>query len=136
MKQRIIVAALVNRGDDYLFIRQNKVGGAYPGTLHIPGGGLEAGEAPEEAIRRELREETGMEIKNLRAVNFDHDLFDSYKGAPHQLVFLQFTAEYDRGKVTAGSDAEEVIWVPRDRLNEQPLNPATIRFLKALELLP
>ena len=86
MRMRVIVSALVRDGDRYLFIRQNKAGGAYPDTLHIPGGGLELGEDPDVAILRELAEETGLTVKNLARFDFDHDITE-YKGKKGSVCF-------------------------------------------------
>lgn len=135
MKQRVIVVGLVNKGNDFLFIKQNKKDGAYPGMLHIPGGGLEPGEDFEDGVRRELREETGIELKNIRQANFDYDIFPSYKGEPHQLIFLQYTAEYASGEPSPSSDAKEIVWVSKEALSDANLNPASIKLLKALSLL-
>ncbi len=53
MRQHIAVSTLINKDDNYLFIRQNKVGGIYPNILHIPGGGLKLGKTPKEVNMRE-----------------------------------------------------------------------------------
>lgn len=39
MEHRIVVSALIKFEDKYLFVKQDKTDGAYPGTLHLPGGG-------------------------------------------------------------------------------------------------
>lgn len=135
MKTRVIVSALINRGDSYLFLKQNKPGGAYPDCLHIPGGGLEEGENPEEAVRREVREEVGLDLQDVRVFDFDWDVVD-YKGERVQFVFLRFTAESVDGDAVAGSDAREVLWVPRELLGTQKHNEPSLRLLRRLGLLP
>ena len=129
MKQRVIVAALVNDGDKYLFLKQNKTDGAYPDMLVIPGGGLELGENPDDAMRRELLEETNITVKNLKPFNFDTAIRD-YKGDVYQLIFLQYTAEYGDGEPKAGSDAKELVWVDKKDLENQPINEAAMKLLK------
>ncbi len=135
MKSRLIVSCLVSDEDNYLFIRQNKPGGAYPDTLHIPGGGLEDDESPADGAAREVREEVGLEIHNLRAFDFDWDVVD-YKGEPTQLVFLRFLADRLSGEAVAGSDAKSVIWIPAAELANHPHNPPSERLLTKLGLLP
>ena len=134
MKRRIIVSALISCGDDYLFIKQEKEGGAYPGVLHIPGGGLEDGEHPLDGVIREVKEETGIEMHNIKPFDFADDIVD-YKGEKTQLIFLRYTAETHNHDATALSDAKEIVWVPKEKLLEYPHNPATLDFLKKLKLV-
>jgi 8-oxo-dGTP diphosphatase len=91
-----------------LFIKQNKVGGAYPNTLHIPGGRLELDETPEEGVIREVQEETGIKIKNINPVDFAWDTFE-YKGEVTQFIFLRFSADWAFGKASPASDAKEIL---------------------------
>jgi mutator protein MutT len=131
---RLIAAVLIQHGGNYLFIRQNKPGGAYPGTLHIPGGGLEPGEDPQTAARREVLEEVGLTVSDLEPAGFDWDTLD-YKGQQTQLIFLRFTATSETDQTIVGSDAVEAIWVPLAELAHTTHNPATARFLAHLGLL-
>lgn len=134
MKTVVAVSALVKKGNKYLFIKQNKVGGAYPGTLHLPGGRLELDETPLEGVAREVREETGIEIKNIQPVDFAWDSFE-YKGEPTQFIFLRFSAEWASGEAHPGDDAAEVLWIERDQLAKQKHNSPTITLLKKLKLI-
>ena len=135
MKTRYIASVLIrNMKSEYLFIKQDKPGGAYPGTLHIPGGGIEFGETPGEAAVREVREEVGIQIEELQPVDFEWDLVN-YKGEKTILVFLRFTAVLLSGEATASSDAKEVLWVPREELSNYSHNPPSLRLLAKLELL-
>jgi mutator protein MutT len=134
MNQRLIVCALVRRQNEYLFITQEKAGGAFPGTLHIPGGGLNDGENPLDAIKREIMEETNITVTNVQPLDFDWEVLD-YKGQPTQLIFLRFTAEYENGEPKASSDANSLHWISKKELESQKHNPPTIRFLAKLDLM-
>ena len=134
MKQRVIVSALIKKDDKYLFIKQNKEGGASPSTLHIPGGGLDAGEDLIEAIKREIKEETDLEITDVKPFDFDSDVLD-YKGEPTQLIFLRFLANYQSGDARPGDDAKEIIWLDREAIKQYKHNEPSIRLLKKLELI-
>jgi 8-oxo-dGTP pyrophosphatase MutT (NUDIX family) len=133
MNSRLIASMLVSDGDKYLFIRQNKPGGAYPHTLHIPGGGLDPGETPIDAAIREVREEVGIEVDAVTPVDFDWDVVP-YKGESTLLIFLRFTGELASGVATPLSDAKEVIWIDRKELDKYPHNPPSLRLFSRLGL--
>jgi 8-oxo-dGTP diphosphatase len=57
-----VTAAVIERGGKVLIARRKK-GDRFEGRWEFPGGKIEAGESPEECLRRELREELGVEIE-------------------------------------------------------------------------
>lgn len=59
---RDIVGAYILSSDGKVLLGRNKQGGTYQGFLVIPGGGIEEGETEFEALQREIREETGLDI--------------------------------------------------------------------------
>lgn len=59
MEYRISVKALLRNGDDILVLREAK--GDNSGKYHFPGGHLEPGETLEQALRREIFQETGID---------------------------------------------------------------------------
>ena len=133
---RVIVSCLVSDGDKYLFITQNKPGGAYPRHAPHPRRRARGRGRPRTWARRaEVREEVGLEISNIRPFDFDWDIVD-YKGEPTQLVFLRFLAERLSGEAIAASDAKAVISVPAAELANHPHNPPSQRLLTKLGLLP
>lgn len=66
------------------------------GTWQFPGGHLEFYESIEDCARREVFEETGIHIKNIRKGTFTNDIF---KKENKHYVTLYMISEYDRGKL-------------------------------------
>ena len=66
------------------------------GTWSLPGGHLEFNEAPEETAVREVVEETGIKIKNLRIGPYTNDVFS---GEGKHYITLFILSEYDSGEV-------------------------------------
>ncbi len=81
------VDAIVRRGDQILVMKRAM--GLMSGAWYFPGGALEQGESPEEAPRREIREETGLEVDNLRLFRVWHYRQDESTPA----VGVTFTCE-------------------------------------------
>jgi NAD+ diphosphatase len=101
---------LVKRGDAILLARNVA---APPGRFSALAGFLEAGESVEEAIHREVREEVGLEVKDLR-------YFASQSWPFPGSLMLAFTAEYAGGDIVPepGEIAEARWFGPRDALPE------------------
>jgi 8-oxo-dGTP diphosphatase len=89
----MVVAAILER-DGRVLIGQRRPGGSHALKWEFPGGKVEAGESPEEAIIRELREELGIEAAEVQEI---HRYEYAYPGKrPLLLVFLRvpvFTGE-------------------------------------------
>lgn len=88
------VAVFVIKEGKFL-IGKRKSALAY-GTLALPGGHLEFGESFEECARREVFEETGIQIKNIIRATITNDLFVQEN---KQYITIFMVAEYDSGIV-------------------------------------
>lgn len=106
---RLRVAALVTRDGHVLLVRHVKNGET---RWLLPGGGVDRGETLADALRRELREETGLEVAPGPLVSFEEAV--SPDGARH-VVQLVFRAHIVLGEPRAtGDDARvaEAVFVP------------------------
>lgn len=60
--QRDIVGGFIFSADGKLLLGKNRKGGVYEGSFVVPGGGVDDGETKPQALRREMLEETGIDI--------------------------------------------------------------------------
>lgn len=134
MKNVLVVAVMIKCKNKYLFIKQNKADGAFPGCLLLVGGKIEENETPEEAIKREVLEEVDIKLDTVIPFDFDSEI-TMYKGEETQLISLRYTAEVKDFYTKPGSDAEEVFWLDKDELLIYNQNPMTKRFLSKLGLI-
>lgn len=98
------------------------------GKFNLPGGSLDLGEKPEDAVIREIKEETGIDAVRPRLLGVDSDFFRmSHDDNPlcHQTLLLYYVCEYAGGALsTDGFDKQEqkyaelAEWVPLDQLDE------------------
>jgi 8-oxo-dGTP pyrophosphatase MutT (NUDIX family) len=61
-----VALALLRRGDRWFLQRRDPANAVLPGLWEFPGGKVEAGETPEAALARELREEVGLDLRGAR----------------------------------------------------------------------
>jgi len=80
----------------------------YKGSLALPGGFVEIGETVEDAARRELKEETGLDAINLALIGVYSRPDRDPRGHTCSVAFLTRDAQ---GTANAGDDAEAVIWI-------------------------
>ena len=85
------------------------------GKWDTPGGFLEEGEPPLDGLRRELREETGLEIEPDRFFGAFTDLYGDGPGAP-SILSLNWTARILGGTPAAADDISEIRWFAADEL--------------------
>ncbi len=64
--QRNIVGAFIFSSDGKLLLGKNRKGGVYPGLWTVPGGGIKEGETKLAALKREILEETGVDITDAK----------------------------------------------------------------------
>jgi ADP-ribose pyrophosphatase YjhB (NUDIX family) len=128
------VAVLVHAAGRLLLVRRARPPAA--GLWAFPGGRLELGESLEAAARRELREECGLELGELRQLDVEEAIFDEAGAAPgpglvHWVIVLFQAAPLtlpERGlpAIRAGDDAAEVGWFDEAGIASLPCLPSVL----------
>ena len=108
-------ASAVVLDDDGRILLARRAGPPDEGKWDLPGGFLEEGEHPLEAVVRELREETGLEIEPLELVAIETDVYGAGDDAPATLN-LYWTARAAGGEPSAADDVSELRWFRREEL--------------------
>jgi ADP-ribose pyrophosphatase YjhB (NUDIX family) len=117
--QRVAVYALIRRDDAVLLTRISSRG-AYPGAWTLPGGGLDHGETPRDALAREVREECGVDsrVGDLLDVHDTHfrgtapsGRFEDFHGV-HLVFRATVPDDADPRVVETDGTTDAVAWVP------------------------
>ncbi len=113
---------IFNPNGELLLTKTHKWRGKYG----VPGGHIELGESAIEAARREAKEETGLEIRDINFLCWQECVYDEQFWKPRHFIFIDFTARVDEGKVILNDEAEEFIWIrPQKALEELDIDSYT-----------
>ncbi len=120
MKMVLVVACALIDADGRILLAQRPEGKALAGLWEFPGGKLEPGERPEDALIRELFEELGITVKHacLAPLTFASHAYDDF----HLLMPLYVCRRWE-GEVT-GREGQAVAWVRPQKLRDYPMPPA------------
>jgi len=106
------VDAIIQKSSFLLLIkRQND---PYKDTFALPGGFVDEGETVEEALVREVFEETSLEIHPIEILGVYSTPTRDPRGHMMTVVFITITYG---GELSAGDDAKELHWIPLDNIN-------------------
>ncbi|MCX4528081.1 MULTISPECIES: NUDIX hydrolase [unclassified Streptomyces] len=116
-----VAGAVVREDGRLLAIRR-----ADNGTWELPGGVLELTESPEAGVRREVLEETGIEVEV-------DELTGVYKNTARGIVALVFRCKPSGGAERTSEESTAVAWLTPEEVSEQMSEVFAIRLLDALD---
>ena len=102
--------------------------GVFPGQWGLPGGGVETGEQMYDALRREVKEELGIEIHDITPWSFRDDVrVKSYSHGKEKvyMIYLIFDCKTSDAVLKLNDELDEYAWVTPDKLVNYDLNEAT-----------
>ncbi|MDQ8732067.1 8-oxo-dGTP diphosphatase MutT [Bradyrhizobium sp. LHD-71] len=129
MNLTLVVACALIDPDNRVLIAQRPEGKAMAGLWEFPGGKLNAGERPEDALIRELHEELGITVREacLAPLTFASHAYASF----HLLMPLYICRRWE-GNVIA-REGQQLAWVRATRLRDYPMPPADLPLIPHLE---
>jgi 8-oxo-dGTP diphosphatase len=123
-KINLVVSALIEDNGKVLLIKRKK-NKSFPNFWGIPTGKVKSGEKLEDAIKREVKEETNLTIEVLEPYHLTQEFHDD-----HHHIVIAFKGKFIAGNLKAGSDAEEVRWFLKDEISKLKLQPTAVEQLK------
>src|SRR3984893_6172906 len=127
-KLTLVVACALIDTDNRVLIAQRPAGKAMAGLWEFPGGKVNDGERPEDALIRELAEELAITVREacLAPLTFASHGYDDF----HLLMPLYICRRWE-GTVTA-REGQQLAWVRANKLRDYPMPPADIPLLPHL----
>lgn len=126
----VAVKALIkNERGEYLILKKSSIEDINPNTYDLPGGRIEFGEKPEDAILREVKEETGLNVEVVRIFN----CWTFVKDDNFQLVGIDFICNLLGGDVLLSKEHDEIIWISESNLSTVDLPKWLIKTIDKAE---
>lgn len=123
------VGAIIVDGAQILLCRRGKP--PYVGYWSIPGGLIELGEPVIDAVHREVREETGLEVKIVRLAEvYERIAPDETGRTEYHFVLLDYLCHVESGTLKAGDDAADVRWFAVTDLASLEMTPGSLAVIE------
>ncbi len=91
----------------------------------LPGGHIELGERMEDALHREVKEETNLDIHDIEFICFQEFIYDERFWQPRHFIFFDYACKTDSTQVMLNDEAEEHVWVTLEEALEMPVERYT-----------
>ena len=129
-KQPVVGVGAVIISEDKILLekRKNEPG---KGKWSVPGGLVDLGESPEQAVIREVKEETCLEVDAPRLVDVVSDVsLDENGKVKYHFVIIDYLVRVKQGEAKAASDADALKWVPFSEVEAYDLTRSFRAFFK------
>ena len=121
-------AIIVCNGKILLEKRKSEPG---KGKWSVPGGLVELGESTEQAVIREVKEETGLDVENPELVDVVNNIILDENGKiKYHFVIVDYFVRLNGGELKAADDAEELKWVPLYEAEKYSITSTLRAFLQ------
>jgi len=121
-------AVILNSEAEVLICKSNKWNQKYV----IPGGHIEAGESMEEALIREVKEETGLDVFEIELLGINESIYsESFQNKKH-FIFVDFICRSNSNDVILNEEAQSYEWINLTEVENYNLEKFTAKLLKEL----
>jgi 8-oxo-dGTP diphosphatase len=123
------VGAIIFQGGHILMAQRGKQ--PLQGWWSLPGGALELGESLEDAVCREVLEETGLVVRPVKLFEVFERIIRDDAGAPeYHYVLIDYVCDVTGGELRPGDDVCRVAWVRRGDLADLQITEGTLAVIE------
>jgi len=112
-------ALIFNPEGKLLLVKTHK----WKGNYTIPGGHVELGESLIEALKREILEETGLELIKSEFLCYQEFIYDECFHQKKHFIFFDFICHVKSGQVQLNNEAQDFVWVDVKEAYSYPIDP-------------
>jgi nucleoside triphosphatase len=118
-------AIIVNNSGDIFLMKSDK----WKGMYCLPGGHIEVGESISDALRREIKEETNLDISTIQFHSIQDCIFSEYYHEQKHFIFIDFVCKAISETVKLNEEGTEYIWANPHNIEELPVEPYTLKTI-------
>jgi nucleoside triphosphatase len=96
----------------------------------LPGGHVELGERMENALRREVKEETNLDIRGIEFICYQEFIYDERFWRPCHFIFFDYACKTDSTDVQLNAEAQEHAWVTLEEALAMPVEHYTAAAIR------
>jgi len=113
MEQQIGVKAIIEKDNKILLIKRSGEYGEISNSWDIPGGRTNFGEEPEDGLKREIKEETGLELNEIKQIL---DASTVFKNEEKHIVRITYLCTVKKTNIQLSHEHTDIQWVTKEEL--------------------
>lgn len=125
----VAVGALIFNKDDKVFLMKSY---KWRGKYTMPGGHVELGETLEAALKREIKEETGLSIFDIDFVIMHEFIHDNAFWKKKHFIFLDYACRTIEDNIVLNDEGQEYIWASLEEVENLDIDPYTKKAIDAV----
>lgn len=119
-------AILISKNGKILTIRRTKTAPSRPLHWDLPGGDIDFGEDAQKGMLREIKEETGLKVKNLKVI----DVISALNDRKYFWVTICYVAQATSQKVKLSYEHDYFKWIAPKEFQKLKASPRNKKFVK------
>lgn len=115
--QGIVVAGIVHNAGKFLVLKRSSSEDIFPNKWELPSGKVDFGEDPNEALVREIKEETGMLVKDFFPFKMTHYTLEKPGKKKHTIQIISLIKFQDDINIVLSGEHDKYKWISVEELN-------------------
>lgn len=118
------VKAIIEKDNKILFLKRSEKYEHLNNAWDIPGGRINFGEDPKEGLKREIEEETGLQLKEIKQIL---DASTVFKNEEKHIVRITYLCTVEEGNTNLSHEHTHMEWIPKEKIKELEYKDALLR---------